>query len=1006
MTTSDINELIAFLEAALTRTSLVHAKTRVWIWKNECAVLDLKMGGAKFGFNLTPTGEGNCDLDFVPRSAALQNIEPQGRWGAKHNLLRAVSPETAWEMILETLPKLRTAPAKTPPTSHNRTVEGVQVAAGDFRTSRPRVGIVTLPLNRNFGGNLQAFALADTLSRLGVEPVLLDRRKNKENSDPITLTGRFTIHAAPLNTAFIRQNIPAISVRLTNTRQFTAAVRALGLSAVITGSDQVWRPRYAKKLLGDLFLSSLADTGVRRLSYAASFGADNWEFQPADEEMAKAALSGFDAVSCREDAGVEMCAQHLHVQAAHVLDPTFLVPLDRYRQVTKDVPTPPSAENIAVYVLDKNPLAAGVIAQLSGALGMSAYATDGHPYAEQDPLLAKDGDGRPEHWIASIAQAGLVVTDSFHGMVFAIMFNRPFVVFANPDRGLARFTSLLGQLGLSDRLIMDTEVPEIEALLRPVDWAQVNVRLDKARAASLDFLRKGLGLRADAGDALPAHLPVDTAHAQGQAWRQAQNDAAQTTLPVLCTGCGACAQDGDMGWSESGFLKPATGTIAADALKLCPFSPLPDALDEDTLGAEFLGTAPHYHPDGGYYEATFIGRSEAHRATSSSGGIATWVFERLLRDHHVDTLFVVTGDERGGYCYRTITDYRSIRQLSKTRYYPVTLAELYGLIAGHTGRVAISGVACFVKSVRLRQVAQPELRDKIAFVTGIICGGLKSSLYSDYLAASAGIEGAYRDADYREKDPESHALDYFFSADDEQGQRKRVRMTKLGDMWGSGLFKAKACDFCTDVTTELADLSLGDAWLPKYVQDGMGTSVVVARSPLAAQLIRQGIAEGELVLSETTMKRILRSQQGGFDHKRKTLAFRVKLAHQTPTHQVPQLRTRVLTPVSAAEAVVQILRERVRAKSHVGWQHAPDLPGFNRRMAKARNQLQLVTRMRKKNSADMNAFARDYLGAESTDQMPVLAGDMAVLAPVARWLRREIAANRTSRAKIGDLINL
>ncbi|EGJ72058.1 coenzyme F420 hydrogenase/dehydrogenase beta subunit domain protein [Bacteroides coprosuis DSM 18011] len=103
-------------------------------------------------------------------------------------------------------------------------------------------------------------------------------------------------------------------------------------------------------------------------------------------------------------------------------------------------------------------------------------------------------------------------------------------------------------------------------------------------------------------------------------------------------------------------------------------------------------------------------------------------------------------------------------------------------------------------------------------------------------------------------------------------------MRGLGNMWGTGLFKNNACDFCDDVTTELADISLGDAWLSPYFKDGRGTNVVVVRSNLAKNIIDTGVNSSVLEVLELNFDQFLKSQQGSFNHRHKALAYRVKLA--------------------------------------------------------------------------------------------------------------------------------
>lgn len=987
-----ISELTDYLNTVLAEGSIGSARPRVWVWKNECAVVDFIIRKAKFGFNLTPAGKGLCDLDFVPRNKGLVHILSDGKWADKHNLARSITPEDAWAQITEIVTKLSQTESKP---------EAKSIPV----TSLPRVGVLTLPLNRNFGGNIQAFALTDALYRLGVQPVLLDRRLAKGATGSSTknpgLAHSIALPKAPMNTRFLDQNIGQISTPLSSSEDINRAIEEFDLTSVIVGSDQVWRPKYAKGLLRDFFFGGVPDGSVRRISYAASFGSDRWEYSAEHQGMARKALEKFDAVSCREDIGVRMCRDHLGVEATHVLDPTLLVPSERYDQITAPLGVLPSSGQIVTYVLDKNKATDQLIDQASQRLDLSAFMTSGEAYASQNPLAGNTPNNSPERWIAAIAQAGLVVTDSFHGMVFSIIFNRPFIAFANRARGTARFTSLLNSLSLQDRLVMAGDPPDLEALLKPIDWDSVNALLDEARIKSLDFLRRSLDLPVTTPSRLPDAAPVATSSV-GRLPQAAD-------LPVLCTGCGACASeigpDAVMQWDESGFLAPVVsgGKIPSAALKVCPFNPSIDALDEDVLGEKFLGTAAKYHPEAGHYEAAFIGHSVEYRDTSSSGGVATWVFEQLLRKKHVDSLFVVKGDIEGGYSYQIFSDAEDIKAISKTRYYPVTLADLYEKIAKVDGKVAVCGVACFVKSIRLKQTLHPALAKKISFIVGIICGGLKSKYYTDYLAGSASIKGPFRNADYRVKNPKSNALDYSFAAEDEDGVQKKVRMAPLGDMWGSGLFKAKACDFCSDVTTELADLSLGDAWLPEYIRDGMGSSVVVARSALALSLVKEGIAAQELTLGEVKVDRVVKSQQGGFDHKRSTLKFRVSAAKQRAEYLVPHVRSRVLTPVSAAEAIVQILRERVRAKSHIYWLDTKNSSIFNRRMSGSRNILHQVTRMRKKNYTEIERAASAFLKHPMEHQN--LQGDLVSLTPIMRWMRKEIAASRISLDQIKAVID-
>ena len=86
--------------------------------------------------------------------------------------------------------------------------------------------------------------------------------------------------------------------------------------------------------------------------------------------------------------------------------------------------------------------------------------------------------------------ASFVVCDSFHGAVFSIIFNKPFLVIANKERGMARFDSLLRMYGLEGRLV--SENLDISSLEKPIDWVVVNRKREVMKTISLDFLRENL----------------------------------------------------------------------------------------------------------------------------------------------------------------------------------------------------------------------------------------------------------------------------------------------------------------------------------------------------------------------------------------------------------------------------------------------------------------------------------------------------------------------------------
>lgn len=421
----------------------------------------------------------------------------------------------------------------------------------------------------------------------------------------------------------------------------------------------------------------------------------------------------------------------------------------------------------------------------------------------------------------------------------------------------------------------------------------------------------------------------------------------------LCTGCGICISEDKsktsyMDWNEDGFLQPVL-TSSSDTYEMervCPFN-LNNNYDEDYLAKKFLDGYKESDDSVGLYIDLYAGYSKEHRLTSSSGGLATYVFEALLASGVVDALFVVK-ELKGRYGYQLFDSINDIKNISKTRYYPVTLDTLFAEIQKIKGRVAVSGVACFLKAIRLKQNLYPEYKEKIPFLVGIICGGLKSRFYTDFLAQSSGCTDEYIKPEYRVKNASSFASDYKFSCLDKYGERIHVvEMHKLGDMWGTGLFKSNACDFCDDVMTELADISLGDAWIKPYNQEGLGNSIIITRSQLADDVIRLGIEKGELALDKVSLDSVKSSQQGSFNHRHKGLLYRIQNAHRH-NKLTPAKRKRFLSRQNLFFNFVQKQRLITRQNSLYYWKQAKSLDDYNSKLTVSLMKLSKLTRLNHK----------------------------------------------------------
>lgn len=357
-----------------------------------------------------------------------------------------------------------------------------------------RVGLLTLRLHINYGGILQIAALYNflagrgwdvTLFRTGPDrPIWHRALSNVLQVLPFqNIRGIRSRHRAEsAHNAFIDRYMPNKTRVLCRNDQLASEVERRDLDAFIVGSDQVWRRKYA---FGSNFMNYFLDfvrDETRKISYAASFGQDRWNEHDLTPEVTRL-LGRFDAVTVREQTGQDIVANTFgRDDSTLVLDPTLLMPATFYEAMLEPA-SRPTVPTLMKYVLDP-------VAELE-VLERSALALLGEGSVSKGIYL--ENQERPAtipEWLRAFHDADFVLTDSFHGMAFSIIFRKQFVALVNTERGADRFISLAKQLGLEDRLI--TVGAGAELPLTPIDYDAVQQVLESRRDASCEVLLRAL----------------------------------------------------------------------------------------------------------------------------------------------------------------------------------------------------------------------------------------------------------------------------------------------------------------------------------------------------------------------------------------------------------------------------------------------------------------------------------------------------------------------------------
>ena len=371
-----------------------------------------------------------------------------------------------------------------------------------------KIGVRTIVLNENYGGILQAYALQRILREMGHDATLIDRRRGFHmpfGAKCKSYTKRFLMRY------ILNKNIPVridakiendIKIMSTYTRPFIdkyikriitsdfSNISERDFDAYIVGSDQIWRAPASRPQLYNVFLEFTQGWNVKRLSYAASFSTEEWEYNNEETEHCGKLLRKFDKVSVREISGVNLCKKKFDKEATFVLDPTMLIEKEEYSKLFEDANTAQSNGELFCYILDKSNEKERLINNVAKIKGYKPFFVNSK-YQDETAPIEERIQPPVEEWLRGFHDAKFVITDSFHACVFSIIYNKPFIVYKNEGRGNARFDSLLRTFGLEERSFSDINALENIAN-KEINWEEVNKKLKSLKEQSLNYLKEAL----------------------------------------------------------------------------------------------------------------------------------------------------------------------------------------------------------------------------------------------------------------------------------------------------------------------------------------------------------------------------------------------------------------------------------------------------------------------------------------------------------------------------------
>ena len=344
-----------------------------------------------------------------------------------------------------------------------------------------KIASITFHWAANYGAVLQAFALQKFLKNKGFDTEIIDyipfrtwvisclMSIKKRNFSFFKKLCKFR--------KFKNENLIVSKKKYFNNKSLFKVQN--NYSAIICGSDQIWNKSFTTRAEGKPTLSyflNFAGKNTKRISYATSFGTT--ELEPKTTNLFKCELEKFSAISVRENTAKQILS-NIGIKSEVVVDPTLLLEEKDYSFLLKNK-NYNSEFDVLTYIIHSNQTKAN---EINNYVAQKYNASN---------YIIKDCD--IYEWLARIKNSKIVVTNSFHGTVFSLIFHKPFIAVAVPRSGMNdRLTTLLSSVGLSERFLDDFNKERIDELIaKDINWQEVDKKINNLRGLSEEFLLEAL----------------------------------------------------------------------------------------------------------------------------------------------------------------------------------------------------------------------------------------------------------------------------------------------------------------------------------------------------------------------------------------------------------------------------------------------------------------------------------------------------------------------------------
>lgn len=670
-----------------------------------------------------------------------------------------------------------------------------------------KIGIITFHRALNYGAVLQAYALQEYLNTIGIDSEIIDYRSEyieifykqiKENPLKNPKMYLKELIYAPFNTlkrkkfdGFLKKYIK-FSKKITTKEELKKINKEYDI--FIAGSDQVWNLKWSG--FDKTFFLDFAED-EKKYSYAASFGFD--KIPQEQEREYYELLSKFKKISVREESGKKIIKDLLHQECEVSLDPTCLISKAKWENIAKK---PKEQNYILLYTLEKSKELEDYAEKKSKELNAKiVYIADA---IKRKKKYIYRGFLGPDEFVGLFSNARYVVTNSFHGLMFSVIFEKSFCLQYQKKEGApnSRLIDFLNTYKLTNRIIEAVRIRDSE-----IDYNFVKYLMEETKRESSNYL---LRLKNDI-----VILP------------QTKNK---------CCGCRACEkicpiQAVKMLEDEEGFLYPKIDENKCIKCKKC--------MQVCAFSQKKLQASPTMPPN------TYVGyhKDEKVRMKSRSGGIFVALSDYVLLqggsvygagytdDFKVVHSRAIDSSERENFCGSKYVQSDTLNTFEEV------LEDLK-----NEKKVLYSGTACQIGGLKSYLRAE-KIGNKInnLITVDIVCHGVMSPMVwrDNIKEMQKKIEGKIEKVNFRDKSFgwSSHIESY-------KGKNERIISDDYTSIFYEHAFLRPSCYNCPYTSVEReADFTLADAWGIKkmYPQWDIekGISLVLSNTEKGMEIFRQ-----------------------------------------------------------------------------------------------------------------------------------------------------------------------